>query len=276
MEKLNAKIHVLQGGDEQITSSFGRRRDPVTGRLSTHNGVDLIGTSKTILCAWDGVVQATRNTYTGSTRDGSAGNYIIVQHDGYDTVYYHLAKDSILVKKGDKVKAGQAIATMGCTGHATGVHLHFGIDIEDKKYGATGWTDPVPYLRGEKELVPVQKRLNGQRGNNPKAVWDSDYSADIKALQDLLNKLKNARILADGITGNRTYAFAKKYTVKNGVDGEISKWVQRRLKTMGYYTGLVDGEPRGLTEKAIKAMQKDYGLTQDGVISGADWYYLIA
>ena len=77
-EKLNAKIHVLLGGEEQITSPFGKRKDPVTGKASTHNGVDLIGAGMTILCAADGVVQATRNTYTGSTRDGSAGNFIIV------------------------------------------------------------------------------------------------------------------------------------------------------------------------------------------------------
>ena len=142
MTALNAKLNVLSGGEEQITSPFGTRKDPITGRTSTHNGVDLIGATTAILCPVDGVVQKTRNSYSGSTRDGSAGNFIIVQHKGYDTVYYHLAKDSLLVKKGDRITAGQVIATMGKTGHATGVHLHFGIDIEDKKLGKTGWTDP--------------------------------------------------------------------------------------------------------------------------------------
>ena len=56
-ENLNAKIHVLLGGEEQITSPFGKRKDPVTGKASTHNGVDLIGAGMTILCASDGVVQ---------------------------------------------------------------------------------------------------------------------------------------------------------------------------------------------------------------------------
>lgn len=279
-EKLNAKIHVLLGGEEQITSPFGKRKDPVTGKASTHNGVDLIGAGITILCAADGVVQATRNTYTGSTRDGSAGNFIIVQHDGYDTVYYHLKKDSLRVKKGDTVKAGQRIAVMGCTGHATGVHLHFGIDIEDKKHGKTGWTDPVPYLRGEKTLPGMAtyklKTVQGNRGDKPVLRWGKSASAECRDLMLWLNRQHNARILADGIPGARTYAFAKKHKVKRDADGYASEWVQRRLKTMGYYSGVVDGEPRGLTDKAIRAFQEDYGLTADGVIADADWYYLLA
>ena len=286
MNAVNAKFHVLAGDEEKITSAFGARRDPVTGKRSTHNGVDLIGAGTTILCAADGVVQKTRNTYTGSTRDGSAGNFIIVQHksydgrDGYDTVYYHLAKDSLLVKKGDTVKAGQPIATMGKTGHATGVHLHFGIDIENKALGQTGWTDPVPYLRGEKTLpgMPTYTAasVQGNRGDKPTLRWGTTASAECRDLMLWLNRQHNARILADGIPGARTYAFAKKHTVKRDVDGYASEWVQRRLKTMGYYTGKVDGEPRGLTDKAIRAFQVAYGLTADGVIAGTDWYYLLA
>ena len=60
------------------------------------------------------------------------------------------------------------------------------------------------------------------------------------------------------------------------MDGYASEWVQRRLRTMGYYTGRVDGEPRGLTDTAIRNFQTAYGLTADGVIAGTDWYYLLA
>ena len=56
----------------------------------------------------------------------------------------------------------------------------------------------------------------------------------------------------------------------------MSRWVQQRLCTLGYYHGRVDGEPRSLTDRAIRAFQRDYGLTQDGRIAGSDWYYLLA
>ena len=286
MTALNAKLNVLMGGEEQITSPFGTRRDPITGKASTHNGVDLIGATTAILCPVDGVVQKTRNSYSGSTRNGSAGNFIIVQHksydgrDGYDTVYYHLAKDSLLVKKGDTVRAGQPIATMGKTGHATGVHLHFGIDIEDKKLGKTGWTDPVPYLRGEKALpgMPTYRAANvqGNRGDKPVLRWGKTASDECRDLMQWLNRQHNARILADGNPGARTYAFAKKHKVKRDVDGYVSEWVQRRLRTMGYYTGLVDGKPRRLTERAICTFERDFGLTEDGKVTDNDWYYLLA
>ena len=80
----------------------------------------------------------------------------------------------------------------------------------------------------------------------------------------------------DGIAGNYTLKAAKNYTIKHGTDGDVAKWVQQRLKSMGYYTGLVDGEPRSLTTKAIKALETAYGLTVDGLISKNDWYYLLA
>ncbi|MBQ2780506.1 MAG: peptidoglycan-binding protein, partial [Clostridia bacterium] len=55
-----------------------------------------------------------------------------------------------------------------------------------------------------------------------------------------------------------------------------ARWVQQRLKSLGYYNGLVDGEPRSLTEKAIVALERDYGLTADGCVADNDWYYLLA
>lgn len=273
-DKLNAKIHVLQDKDELITSYYGVRTDPVTGKKSAeHLGIDLIseGGNRTIIAFADGVVTATRNSYKGRTTDGSAGNYIRIQHaDGRYTLYKHLKQNTLKVKKGQNVKAGQAIATMGDTGHASGVHLHFDVEIDKER------VDPLPYLRGEKELVPELKTLFGNRGDSPKIIWGDVPHKDIKDFQALMKKLKKYSGPVDGIAGNYTLKAAKNYTIKQNVDGEVSKWVQQRLTTMGYYNGLVDGEPRGLTAKAIKALEKDYGLKENEKISSNDWYYLLA
>lgn len=272
-DKLKAKINVLQGKDELITSYYGKRIDPVTGKTqSEHLGIDLIseGGNRTVIAFADGVVTATRNTYSGRTTDGSAGNYIRIQHaDGKYTLYKHLKQNTLKVKKGQTVTAGQPLATMGDTGHATGVHLHFDVEIGGKR------VDPLPYLLGEKELVE-KKTIFGNSGDNPKMVWGTKYNKDVQDFQALMKRLKKYSGPVDGIAGNYTLKAAKNYTIANGVDGSVSKWVQQRLNSMGYYNGLIDGKPRGLTEKCIGVFEKDYGLTQDGEISENDWYYLLA
>ena len=273
-DKLNAKTHVLRGRDELVTSYYGIRTDPVTGKVrSQHLGIDLIsdGGDRVVIAFAAGKVTATRNSYTGRTTDGSAGNYIRIRHaDGRYTLYKHLKKDSLLVKVGQEVKAGQAIATMGDTGHATGVHLHFDVELNAKR------VDPLPYLRGEKVLVPSALSLFGNRGDKPALKWGTKADADVLTFQKLMRKKLKYWGPRDGIAGNKTLAAAKKYVVGYGSDGDVAEWVQQRLKSLGYYTGRVDGEPRSLTVKAIKALETDYGLTVDGVISKNDWYYLLA
>lgn len=273
-DKLKSKIHVLQGKDELVTSYYGKRVDPVTGKTqSEHLGIDLIseGGNRTVVAFADGVVTATRNTYSGRTTDGSAGNYIRIQHaDGKYTLYKHLKQNTLKVKKGQTVTSGQPLATMGETGHATGVHLHFDVEIGGKR------VDPLPYLRGEKVLVVKDKTLFGNRGDKPTIIWGTKYNKDVQDFQALMKRLKKYSGPVDGIAGDYTLKAAKKYTVKKNADGDVSKWVQQRLTTMGYYDGLVDGEPRGLTEKAIEKLEKDYGLTVNGKVSGNDWYYLLA
>ena len=263
------KKHVLEHGNEKITSPFGKRKDPVTGEDSFHRGVDLVnGRADRVLAYQDGVVQKTRNTYKGRTKDGSAGNFIIIQHDGYDTVYYHLKQNSLLVKAGDKVVAGQPIATIGNTGHTTGRHLHFGIDDERGK----GWIDPVPLLCEEE----TKDNVFGNRGAYPTIKWGNKSEAFTKLFQQWLNDVKKSKILSDGIPGNRTYAFAKKYKVGYGNDNYAAKYVQNRLKQFNLYSGKCDGEPRSLTVNSIKKFESLYGLKVDGVISGTDWYYILA
>lgn len=103
-----------------VTSSFGMRKNPVTGNLVFHKGVDLAaprGTS-VFACA-DGVVQSTGN-------DPVYGNYVILLHEGgKESLYGHLF--SIKIELRERIKSGSILGTVGSTGQSTGPHLHFEI-----------------------------------------------------------------------------------------------------------------------------------------------------
>lgn len=103
-----------------MTSRFGRRLDPFSGRLTMHEGVDFAGKKGSdILTVGEGVV-----TWAGK-RFGY-GLMVEINHgNGYTTRYGHASR--ISVKVGDMVKPGQVIASMGNSGRSTGTHLHFEI-----------------------------------------------------------------------------------------------------------------------------------------------------
>ena len=108
----------------RISSHFNpRRKNPVTGRIAPHKGVDFsmpIGTP--IIAPADGVVVKV------SYQAGGAGRYVMLRHGReYQTVYMHLSRS--LVKPGQSVKKGQRIALSGNTGRSTGPHLHYEFHI---------------------------------------------------------------------------------------------------------------------------------------------------
>jgi murein DD-endopeptidase MepM/ murein hydrolase activator NlpD len=121
---LNRKLHERvypQGRPVRagyISSYFGRRSDPFTGKTATHRGIDFAGKQGAdVLAVAGGVV-----TYSGP-RYGY-GNMVEINHgNGYVTRYAH--NDKNLVAPGDHIQPGQIIALMGSTGRATGPNLHF-------------------------------------------------------------------------------------------------------------------------------------------------------
>ncbi|EGS7861922.1 peptidoglycan DD-metalloendopeptidase family protein [Enterococcus faecium] len=119
-----------------VTSPFGGRADPTGFSGSFHDGIDMGGTSSTPIMA------SRSGTVVQASFDGSAGNYIIIDHgDGYYSYYLHLS--NYIATPGQSVSAGQTIGTMGTTGNSTGVHLHFGIATSSNW---SGFVDPAPFL----------------------------------------------------------------------------------------------------------------------------------
>lgn len=121
-----------------ITSLFGPRRDPFTGRPDFHTGIDIGAPDGTeVHAARDGVVSE-------EGRDDVLGNFVVLDHPGgYQTVYGHLSVIGVTINQ--KVNAGSVLGEVGHTGRATGPHLHF----EVKRKGRI--TDPLPLLAIRKD-----------------------------------------------------------------------------------------------------------------------------
>lgn len=108
-----------------ISSQFGRRIDPFTGRAASHYGIDFAAVTGTEVAAvGSGIVE-----YSGP-RSGY-GKMVEINHgNGYTTRYGHNSK--LMVRVGERVTRGQAIAEVGASGRATGPHLHFEVRYNGK------------------------------------------------------------------------------------------------------------------------------------------------
>lgn len=123
-------------GNYRLSSGFNpRRKHPVTGRISPHNGTDFampIGTPVTAPA--NGVVERVSNHH-------AAGRYVVIRHDnGYRTRYLHLSRP--LVTQGERVTMGERIALSGNTGRSTGPHLHYEVIVNNSPVNAM--TVPLP------------------------------------------------------------------------------------------------------------------------------------
>lgn len=101
-----------------LSSRFGKRNDPFTGKREFHKGLDFAGKKGSeVVAVGDGVV-------SWSGKRSGYGNLVEVAHgNGYVTRYGHNQRN--LVKAGDTVRKGQQLALMGSTGRSTGPHVHF-------------------------------------------------------------------------------------------------------------------------------------------------------
>ena len=123
-----------------VSSSYGPRKHPVTGKYRMHHGIDLAGTwQENITVSADGTV-----VFAGY--HGSFGKVIRIKHNyGIMTTYGHLAK--INVKRGDLVIEGQVIGKMGRTGKVKGAHLHYEISVNGKSQ------NPAKYIKIGRNLL---------------------------------------------------------------------------------------------------------------------------
>lgn len=131
----------------RISSTFGGRKDPMTGKWAYHSGLDLVG-------PLGSAVQATASgTVTFAGPRGRYGNMVAIDHGhGISTRYGHLRE--IFVEVGQRLETGQEIAIMGSSGRSTGPHLHYEIRSQYETL------DPMKFLQAGAKAIGNDPELS--------------------------------------------------------------------------------------------------------------------
>lgn len=207
--------HPMKQGTYQVSSGYGPRWG------SFHAGLDFaapIGTP--IYAAADGVVVEGKERYNVS----GFGSWIWLDCQetiGKDFIYGHVKHDGIMVKAGDRVRAGQQIGVVGNEGQSTGAHLHFEVWGSPGRLGGAH-QDPAPYLAGAAQPGEAVARPVGKQGGTL-------YGVDLSEHQDGMS-LKRA--------------------ASEGISFAIIRTTDGTYKDRCYRSHLEDAESAGLVTAA--------------------------
>ncbi len=174
----------------RVTSEYGSRTNPVTGRAENHAGIDIVLNSDYIPAVESGTV--IENSF-----NSGRGYYVRVKDAGGNVaLYQHLATRS-KYNKGDKVTEGDTVGIQGASGMVTGKHLHFEI-----KNSAGALFDPRTYMKGgtsatDLKFDDVDKETEEQKNAGGLAWWGDIVKVVIMALL----VLAGAGLLVTGVYG---------------------------------------------------------------------------
>ncbi len=172
-----------------MTSRYGYRVHPLSGRRHIHAGIDFRGQTGTpVYAASVGIVKTSR-------RKGAYGKTIEIDHGNrYSSLYGHLS--DYQVKEGEWVNLGQTIGYIGRTGRATGPHLHFevrchNVPLDPRKYlGKINQIAEVKFRKRNRHITTSPRRTVKRK---PAAVHDPNYYTrmiNLKKLKKLNDKPK--------------------------------------------------------------------------------------
>lgn len=132
----------------RITSPYGYRKDPFTGKKRFHGGLDLHARGDEVLAMMEGVVVKVG-------QDKTSGKYVTLRHGRYTVSYCHLSK--ILTVKGAVVRPRDVVGITGSTGRSTGEHLHITCKLDGRSVDPTVILGYIESIR--KECVAALAQL---------------------------------------------------------------------------------------------------------------------
>ena len=281
MAKAQFPIDGKLGKDFKVTSYMGMRIHPVTKQKKHHNGTDIWSPHEPCIieAPFDGkVLEAKKSTAAG----GGFGNYVILLHkiDGkfYTTLYAHMKDDSLKVKKGDKVTAGQMLGKMGTTGMSTGKHLHWELRLgKVHTWDANGknYIEPIGFF---KALIAKEKAIASAAvvatEDDPVAEAPEHNDAQAAVVETERQAAKTPvsqpavvapTVVTPVVIVNPGYPG---HYIQKGATGNSVKFIQQQLKVT------VDGTFGDKTHVAVEALQSKHGLKVDGIVGPKTWAFL--
>lgn len=135
----------------RLTSSFGMRNHPISGRRRAHKGIDLAAPTGTpIHAAADGIISK-------ASWYGGYGLFVSIEHGGQiQTRYGHMSR--LNVADGQRVSKGDIIGYVGTTGRSTGPHLHYEVRVNGEA------VNPIPYMQTETEQFAQSSGADAGQG----------------------------------------------------------------------------------------------------------------
>ena len=134
----------------KITSPFGYRTDPFTGKRTMHNGIDLAAHNTLVYSMFDGTVEKVGY-------DARSGNFVTIRHGDFLISYCHLSR--ILATQGQSIIAGYPIGITGSTGRSTGEHLHITTKYKGKVFNPIAMLQFISKSCNAKQLSEVKTCL---------------------------------------------------------------------------------------------------------------------
>ena len=235
--------HVLNNMNEVISYNYSQ----------SHEAVDIVGAGhqvSDVIAYDDGVVEIVVKDvkYTNHQTSGSAtyGNFVKIKHDnGLKTLYAHLKYGSVNVIKGQRTYKGQKIGTMGATGNAYGVHLHF--EVRDNKERRLNPNDYLYTQKNEEVEVTPENNADSKENASTEVIAEETTVSDNLNIEESSNEEVETDDLNDKVESdiqkpdsNITLNESTPNTTSNKNDAEAVSTTY--LKSHDYYGGsIVDG-----------------------------------
>lgn len=208
---------------DQINNSFGDRAKPGGDGVATHTGVDIGGMEQgtPIYAAGNGTVKE-------AGFNAADGNFVRLDHgNGLETYYAHCR--SVLVKTGDAVTKGQAIATVGSSGMSTGAHLHYEVLVNGQSVDPLGYQRQTHSYQINSTIVGMGKQVSPEEGKSVPVCAIQDgliLNAGVRDYGYEERRGPFVEILYNG-TSTMTYFGCDKLLVKTGDKvraGDVIAW----------------------------------------------------
>ncbi|NGQ94993.1 M23 family metallopeptidase [Brevibacillus sp. SYP-B805] len=191
----------------RVTSTYGPRISPITGKTEKHTGIDLVkrtgGKNAPIEAFVSGTVIRAEEVPEGVRGTGYGGFGLVVaikDKYGVQHMYAHLSKAH--VKVGDCVKAGQVIGLQGRTGKSTGEHLHYEVRLKCSPSGGFGSdTEPTKYLQdyfSKEEEEDMKPFLCTEKANQYIAWLKEEYYEEPEEKRKMIGEIADILRIASG------------------------------------------------------------------------------